>query len=465
MRFRDVINSAGYTILNLACTIVSSIDYSYTSHVQIFGFHNVCASFMLIGWWLAVRATLIFVANIISVIIISSSTLNKLCMRMALISWICLACYLYVYSNAVVLIPLIDGLLLIAATILLRIVQCCYMQETGWYHITELIILNCYSGLYLFNCPIRLTNMVPAILLIIAFAVGPLVKNSNQLRKIVSRLIIVVTFFAIFVFSFLEYHGREVEIAFAPTNRPWRSSYFSIILGIYLSIPLLWRMKNTISDQKELSTKTSIIVSCLCMTIVPILFCFTPHGVMLIMLSSIWLASVYVISSLIYRRHFLNMLTSRPLVSFVIFSLFVILIADRLFYRSLLSSLAPIFPIERTIIIFIISSGALTGIFGQIQRVKEYCIQIWRRNADFMTRWSVFVLIFSSSGAVIYVGMHLMFEYGVENHTSNVIKPSLEGFSGLDSLSWASSAYFVNFVFVLLNEIIPLLIQKCKFEE
>lgn len=465
MQFHNIAIALGYTFLNFGCMVIARIDHitegSSGEEISLlpgdYGLPIIVAFIM--------RTILLLSANLLAIEIVKSRVANKFNLRVLVLLWAFVTLQLHNRLHIGGNVPLIDGLLILTLAITYRgtwnIAVTQPVPLANWRYSVGLAIINCYSGLYFSeNLTIDLLDIVAPLFFVFALMSTTFVNDGKTFRRIASRMVISVFLISVLLMAYLEYRGREIEVSYVPLDRPWRSLYFSIILGVYLSIPFSWttvyRDRSEGVTQQEYIT-SSILISTICMITMPILFCFTPHGIALAFLSNIWIVTVHIVNSSIFRGLRLRTLGSTFLMVTVIGALFVILVLDRVYYYSLLSVLAPTFPIGQSIFAILFGSGMIAMILGKPKRFINDILRAWQNRSDFVTKCNSVIAATSLSFILLYVLMHKMFDYGNQLSSSqrglNIVRVPLDGLSGLSSWSWAGLSYLVGLVAILSGEL------------
>lgn len=288
----------------------------------------------------------------------------------------------------------------------------------------------------------------------------PSQKSRTATWIIVSARVAVAVLAAVaLIVSFREYGDGGETPQYAPPEAPWRSLYFAVMLTFYCALPMVVLLTRFSSRGLRSWRRPDAILAYTgaMMVAVPILVCFTPHGVNLVLGSAVWLSGVFLVAQNIYDRKFA---AARRIVV-IAFALFVLLFGllslDRLFYSPndryisaallLLQAYGPLLGV-----VF----GAAVAIYVAVdsKRLKERS-----QSARLMMRGSVRLQIEVGVLAlsVIFLALEYTFFALFIATASQPALPTdwsftrvnLDGFGGVNALSWAATAHLVNVALVL----------------
>lgn len=446
--FQVMCTGIGYTLLNFCCLSIGRADDFRVEFED---------SKSLIRHWLIscdinlpsiIRFVLILMLNITYVVILCDiiSSRNQ---KIYIVLWISSNIYLLRIFHSAKTVPIIESFILLGLIISKFLIEQ-FMHRAVKLHVSTfaIIFVNCYSGLYIARSESSISELISLVILIQCMMSLNFIQDDNRKIEQWSRGTIFLTVIFVLGRAYFEYHNAESEVSFAPIGQPWRSVYFSLVLSTYILVPLLWKINN--------SRILSLSINALCMAIIPILFCFTPHGILLLLFSSIWIAMTFVFGSLLLRHRLEKFISSSTFIILMCFALLIILLMDRFFYCSLLSMLAPTFPLASGVATATAASGILALVFSQPTKIFQYLRKAWDRHGDIVTIWNLIVLGISTICIISYLIMHLMFQYSnnlLSTEKINIVRFPVKGFSGLNSWSWACLSYFIYCLMVSFNEL------------
>lgn len=322
-----------------------------------------------------------------------------------------------------------------------------------------LLVVCSFSGLVLSKTALSPRSGIPlvlAIILICGSRVYYLRRRTNGRRTLLAHLMFVAVFVSlslVLLSSYLEYTGGNSSVLFAPPDQPWRGLYFSFVVAIFVLLPCIWAQESTISTKRK-SIVPIVLTSSMAVGI-PLLTCFTPHGVFLLLVSTVWLAIAYCICRHRYRS---KPQTEPAAVRFwcivIVILLFGLLAADRLAYYSILRSVAPTMPVLALLPPVIAGIWAVFGLFSDSVKTQLKRTQNQLRTAIRNPRPRLILLtdLGVLASCLVMLSMYVVFHAIVLNSLdpASVIPqptlgvPSINSFFGLNALSWASVAYLVD---------------------
>ena len=372
---------------------------------------------------------------------------------------VALSCFLvFRYTGSFLYVPLIETGVIILAIASFAIASKRSQSSLTVFSVNVIpIYINCYSGLYLTDSRQSISNVVSAFVGVLLVSLWILNRNSKGVYRRLTAICIIVLILTVLLLAYREYQYMRTEVSYAPVGQPWRSLYFTSILTWYLIIPHLW---NNQSSYFVLSRdiRRAFFLSVVAISVVPVLFCFTPHGVVLLIGSGMWIIFSHVYSGRLYRNISDNVSFSSLQIPAMTVVLLSVLILDRIAYFPLLQILAPTFALVQISGIVIAASGVLAAVSSRISATTIFSFTNWlRKDADRIFKVNLLVCVFSILCILFFVALHSMFEYSINvarTGSLNIAAVPINGFSGLNSWSWVCGCYFMYLLVIIVTEAI-----------
>lgn len=455
---RSTLSGTAFTILNYICFLIHKIDYlrqehtpSHTKLELLYDAHSYSSLDLL-------RIFIILILNIFYMFNVENRFRSNGVYRVQCVI-VALSCFLvFRYTGSFLYVPLIETGVIILAIVSFTIASKRSQGSLTVFSVNIIpIYINCFSGLYLTDSRLSISNVASAFVGVLLVSLWILNRNTKGVYQRLTVICIIAIMFTVLLLAYREYQHMRTEVSYAPVGQPWRSLYFTSILTWYLIIPHLWNIQSSyfvLSRDIIRAFFLSVVAIC----VVPVLFCFTPHGVVLLMGSGMWIVFSHVHSGRVYRNISNGVSLSSLQIPAMTVVLLSILILDRIAYFPLLQVLAPTFALVQVFGIVIAASGVLAAVSSKISTTTLFSFIKWlRKDADRVFKVNLLVCIFSALCILFFVAMHSMFEYSInvaKTGSLNIAAVPINGFSGLNSWSWVCGCYFMYLLVIIVTEAI-----------
>mgnify|MGYP003081467651 CR=1 FL=1 len=459
----DLFAAIALTALNYLCLLVHRIDSLRQGESSFRITLDSLNGMLLLDTTLSSRLFIIFMLNIFYMFSIEGRFRGKITNLGQCGIFIIPCLLLPSYRDSLYRMPVVEAMLfgLTIVYVSFSLKRFRYSRASGTNGLFAVAIvpiyINCYSGLYLTWSKLFVYDIIGGIvgLLVVLLSIYAIyVENLYEKRVFYGCIIMMVLIVLLAAYS--EYRMTPSEIAYTPIDKPWRSLYFVLVLSYYLVVPCLWGTRFS-SCAVIKNFEHAFKISSLAICVVPLLFCFTTHGCLLMVLSGIWIIVVNIYSVRLYRAVPADKgrLFRYGLIASMIMVLVLILIIDRVFYYPLSKMLAPSFVMVKYVASIYVSSGFLvTLLFSfNIKMLKRLWWEV-----DSACRIILKVCTFSLLVSFFFAFAHSVREYSLEviknADTSMALMPVIvSGFNWFNSLSWAFVCYAIYLFAILLNEV------------
>lgn len=159
---------------------------------------------------------------------------------------VALSCFLvFRYTGSFLYVPLIETGVIILAIVSFAIASKRSQGSLTVFSVNIIpIYINCFSGLYLTDSRLSISNVASAFVGVLLASLWILNRNTKGVYQRLTVICIIAIMFTVLLLAYREYQHMRTEVSYAPVGQPWRSLYFaswinSSFLRLYCIMQLL----------------------------------------------------------------------------------------------------------------------------------------------------------------------------------------------------------------------------------
>ena len=319
-----------------------------------------------------------------------------------------------------------------------------------------MIAVNMYYGICILSTSYSITNLIPLVTLVIAmyfirFIKIALNKSTAKKGKSVLAILILALLGSILFLAWKDYseHGAY--------QRDWRQLYYVAVYASFFLVYIMHYLPKAYGGS-EVDTKrierTSLILHCVLLNIIPGLCAFAVHGIILIISNGIILLVSYFLALYKNRERSNSWWNTTWLILFT----YIYMTMDPIFYLNASKNISPIWPILKV-------SGSLISIATVVlpfilKPADDKTFTFISKNCKKLISGSTDIVSQTVVGGVGVLLLALFVIYyctkiyadGIEDILSvAIIAPRLEGFGGLYLISWCVLPILLNVIFCFIS--------------